>query len=410
MSAVFWDMSGPMRDFILKSRKRLSGILLFFLLIISSVSLHPETGVRIPVRHIGKEELVSLHDLVTGLSLNLSLDLPFGRIRLYHKEHFAILAVGYSHMILDGRLYKADRAVIREDGDVLLPVLFAQAITNRVTGCLVERDGDHLATGEEEPRAVKPHQQTEPADEIKTERDRIGFIIIDAGHGGKDPGAIGKGGLREKDMTLAISRELAAYLKKKLPGVNITLSRNRDVFLELGERTDIANRKLVRGINGLFISVHVNASLVPKVSGFETYFLSQNPSNEEARSTAALENDVVILEEKSNRGKRYGDVDYIEAMMLTTQIQKESSLLAESIQQGLSRQIKESKSHGVKKADFFVLRGSLMPAALVEVGYITNGHEAGLLKTKPYQNRLACGIGDGILGFMKQYERMIKVR
>ena len=408
MSAEYSDISGPTQVSILKSRNRLAGLFFILAILSSAVPLHPEMDVHIPVRNSGRDDTVSLHDLVTTLNLNLSLEPASGRIRLYYKEHFAIFATGYSHMILDGRLYKADIPVARENGDVMLPQLFAQAIAKRITGKEIIREGDFLVAGHEEslPEKMVPSEK-EPAQVIAPERDRIGFIIIDAGHGGKDPGAIGKGGLREKDMTLAISRELAAYLKKKLPGVKVCLSRNRDIFLELGERTDMANRKLVRGVNGLFISVHVNASLVPRISGFETYFLSQNASNEDARSTAALENGVIILEEKSNQGKRYGDVDYIEAMMLTTQIQKESSLLAESIQRGLSREISEFKSHGVKKADFFVLRGSLMPAALVEVGYITNSREAGFLKTKSYQNRLARGIGDGILGFMKQYQRMI---
>ena len=403
MSAEYLDTCGNMRDFILKSRKYTLALLVL-LIVFPLTTVQPQGGFRLPVIRYEGDELVSVADLVSKLNLNLSLDLPADRIRLYHNEHFALFAVGYSHMILDGRLYKAPIPVVRMKGEVFVPVIFAESIASRVTGRTVHRGDNFLIDGDEMPLPVKPV----PVPDMAPARDRIGFIIIDAGHGGKDPGAVGRGGLREKDMTLTIARELAAYLKKNIHGVDVTMTRNRDIFLELGERTDRANGKLVQGVNGLFVSVHVNASLVPQISGFETYFLSQNPSNDEARNTAALENDVIILEEKSAKGKRYGDVDYIEAMMLTTQIQKESSMLAESIQKGLDVQVREFKSRGVRKADFFVLRGSLMPAALVEVGYITNRRESGFLRDKKYQNRLARGIGDGILGFMKQYERMIR--
>ena len=98
------------------------------------------------------------------------------------------------------------------------------------------------------------------------------------------------------------------------------------------KRTEIANGLLKEKQNGIFISIHVNAHLSKRISGFETYFLSQNPTNEEARNTAALENNVIVLENKIGSKKHYGDIDYIEAMMLTTQILKESSMLANSIQ------------------------------------------------------------------------------
>jgi N-acetylmuramoyl-L-alanine amidase len=150
----------------------------------------------------------------------------------------------------------------------------------------------------------------------------------------------------------------------------------------------------------------VNASVSDRISGFETYFLSQNPSNEDARNTAALENNVIVLEERGNR-KKYGDIEYIEARMMTTQIQKESSMLARSIQGAMARRIRRFQSRGVRKADFYVLRGSLMPAVLVETGYITNAAEAKYLKKSSHQKDLANGIADGIISFIRQYNRGI---
>ena len=189
--------------------------------------------------------------------------------------------------------------------------------------------------------------------------------------------------------------------------IKIKPTRTTDKFIELSERAEIANRELKKGINGAFVSIHVNASVSNKISGFETYILSQNPTNEEARKTAALENNVVILENQKSGGKKYDDIDYIEALMMTTQIQRESLLLANSIQNNLSKKIKEFKSRGVNKADFFVLRGVLMPAVLVEVGFITHPEEIKFLQKDDYQDKLAAGIVDGIIAFINQHNKLI---
>ena len=186
------------------------------------------------------------------------------------------------------------------------------------------------------------------------------------------------------------------------------MTRRNDSFIELAKRTDVANKFLKKDQNGIFLSIHVNATLSSIISGFETYYLSQNPSNEEARNTAALENNVIVLEDRSHRNKAYNDIDYIEAMMITTQIQKESKVLANSIQQGMNRKIRKFKSRGVKKADFFVLRGALMPAVLVEVGFITNTKEAQYLTTKTYQQSIARGLARGVSDFVNKYNSMIK--
>jgi N-acetylmuramoyl-L-alanine amidase len=153
----------------------------------------------------------------------------------------------------------------------------------------------------------------------------------------------------------------------------------------------------------------VNASITSKVSGYETFFLSQNPSNEDARSTAALENNVIVLENTPGKKSSYNDVDYIEAMMITTQIQKESSALADSIQRGMTKKNRAFSSRGVKKADFFVLRGVLMPAALVEIGYISNAREAKYLTTKSHQEAIAEGIAEGVKSFISRYHRLIRL-
>ena len=203
----------------------------------------------------------------------------------------------------------------------------------------------------------------------------------------------------EKHITLEIAKKLARYLETNLRGVRVVHTRNNDTFIELGRRIDIANARLKENENGLFISIHINASISPRISGFETYVLSQNPSNEDARATAALENNVIILEDRE-QAKKYDDAAHMEAFMLTAQIQKESAMLAESIQSSIDATISEFKSRGVKKADFYVLRGALMPSVLVEAGYITNTRELRYLQKSGHQDKIARGIGKGIIQFI----------
>ena len=333
-----------------------------------------------------------------------SFDIVLQRGKLYYKEHVTAYKIGYSYILADNMLVKGEYPVIREKGDILLPLYLAKKIIEAFYPELSVADrGNALTFQVQEPSKKSGVEPISPS----TSADPITFIILDAGHGGKDPGAIGKGGLKEKNITLAVTKNLESSLKNKIKNIPVYLSRRTDIFLELYERTEFANKRLKKNTNGILVSIHVNASVSPKISGFETYFLSQNPSNEEARNTAALENNVIIFEEKSGK-KRYGEIEYIEARMITTQIQKESSMLAHSIQNAMSKNVKPFKSRGVRKADFYVLRGALMPAVLVEIGFITNEPESQSLSKPAYQKMLSESISDGIAAFIAEYNKMMK--
>ena len=358
----------------------------------------------LPVLLINGKKYISLYDMQASFPFEASFDIILQRGKLYHKEHVAVYKIGHSYILADSMLVRGEYPVIRGNGEIFLPLYLAGKIIEAFYPELVITDKDSALIFRV--RELSEKSSTEPAPPPST--DPIAFIIIDAGHGGKDPGAVGKGGLKEKNITLNVAKNLESSLKGKVKNVPVYLSRRTDIFLELHERTEFANKRLKKNINGIFVSIHVNASISPKISGFETYFLSQNPSNEEARNTAALENNVVIFEEKAGRKKKYGEIEYIEARMITTQIQKESSMLARAIQNAMSKNVKPFKSRGVRKADFYVLRGSLMPAVLVEIGFITNESESKLLNKPDYQKMLSDSISDGIVAFITEYNKMIK--
>lgn len=361
---------------------------------------------KIPIQKYKGKHYISLHDLQRTTSLESTYDFILQRGKIYHGNSYVVYQPGLSIAVINGMLIRMDYPVQRVKGEVLLPL--------QLSGNVLSRFYPEYRVSMKFPflSMVKTQQEQRDPFEKKreiprhTSKDAIKFIIIDAGHGGKDPGAIGKGNVREKVINLKLARMVRSELGRRLKGTRIIMTRNSDKFIELGKRTEIANRQLKNGVNGVFVSIHVNASVSHKISGFETYFLSQNPTNEEARATAALENNVVILEDE-NRRKQYKDADFIEALMITTQIQKESSMLAESIQKHMDNLVWEFKSRGVKKADFFVLRGALMPSVLVEAGYVTHHKERTYLLKSSYQKKIARGIAQGIVNFIDTYNREI---
>jgi len=388
-------------------------IALLLLLIVSTAPVHSlELKTRLSVATIAGNAYVSLHALTDRLNLDSSFDIITGRGKIYRGSNFTVYQEGICAILLNGKLKKYRYPVTRREGELFIPVQFAiDLLAEYVPGSKITCGASSLeivfpSPGKETPRTP----ETQPARDAQPSaygKDMIRFIIIDPGHGGKDPGAIGKGGVYEKHITLEIAKKLARYLETNLRGVRVVHTRNNDTFIELGRRIDIANARLKENENGLFISIHINASISPRISGFETYVLSQNPSNEDARATAALENNVIILEDRE-QAKKYDDAAHMEAFMLTAQIQKESAMLAESIQSSIDATISEFKSRGVKKADFYVLRGALMPSVLVEAGYITNTRELRYLQKSGHQDKIARGIGKGIIQFINKYNAMIK--
>ncbi len=363
-----------------------------------------QDSIVIPIKVINNNAFVSEYDIRTMLPVQSTFDIVLQRGRIVNRERYALYHVGLAIALVNDSLARSDYPVMRQHGEIMIPLDIAVPM---LTALLPEYEVDVKAnaiTIKKIPTHVKEKEKKTPV--TKVSKDAIGFIVVDAGHGGKDPGAIGKGGIKEKHITLKIAKEVKLALQQRLPGIEVIMTRTTDRFIELGERTEIANKMLKKGVNGLFISIHCNAAVVSKISGFETYYLSQNPSNEEARTTSVLENNVIIFENPEKR-KRYGDVEMIEALMITTQIQKESAMLAASVQRYLDKTIHEFKSKGVKKADFFVLRGCLMPSVLIEVGYITSPKEKKYLIDKNYQKRLAKGITAGIVEFINEYNRNI---
>lgn len=229
---------------------------------------------------------------------------------------------------------------------------------------------------------------------------RLGLqtIVLDPGHGGDDPGAVGPGGLREKALTLDIAQRVAALARDEL-GVTVVLTRTRDTFVPLRERTAFANRQKA----DLFVSVHVNAAPAATATGTEAYFLSSEATDNAARAAAAFENKVIALEP----GPRTSARDLLRSILwdlAQSEFQQESSRLAEALQDSLERALR-LPSRGVKQAPFYVLGGAAMPAVLVEIGFISNPREEQRLQDDGYRDRIARALAAGLAAYKRRYDQ-----
>ncbi len=237
-----------------------------------------------------------------------------------------------------------------------------------------------------------------PPKEIKPKEQRkINKIIIDPGHGDKDPGAIGPSGLTEKEIVLKISKELRKILKKQ--GFTVLMTREGDSFVRLRQRSKMANNS---GAD-LFVSIHCNATGWRKeAGGFETFFLSTAKTSW-ARAVEAKENAVIEFETPS---AEESTIEYIFYDLMQNLHLRESSDLADFIQESMAENL-IIEDRGVKQANFHVMREIYMPSVLVETAFISNVEEEKLLKTKTFQKKIAKGIAEGILKFKRMYEKKL---
>jgi len=216
-------------------------------------------------------------------------------------------------------------------------------------------------------------------------------IIIDPGHGGKDPGAIGlKGRVREKDVILAIGKQVAAALRKKL-GAKVYLTRSNDTFITLGDRNRIANRKQA----DIFLSIHGNASTNKKAQGIEIYYL--NKATDQASKRLAVR-------ENEGSPKAEADLEAIVSDLLQTAATEESSDLAKRVKSSFERRLQKKydiEDVQIKTALFYVLVGAKCPSLLIETGFVTNPSEGKRLTKIAFQKDMANTIAEAVAVYWK---------
>ncbi len=234
-----------------------------------------------------------------------------------------------------------------------------------------------------------------------TSHAKLDVIVLDAGHGGKDSGAVGPGGYMEKQATLGIILKLGKLIEKEMPGVKVVYTRHDDRFIELYRRGEIANESHGK----LFISVHCNSTpqKPSNATGFTTYFLRPGKT-EAAIHVAARENAVIKYETGHHKYANLSDVDYILTSMSRNQDVKFSEKFAALVQQELGKKV-HIPDNGVSQAGFLVLIGASMPNVLIETGFISNPKEEALLRSDAGESNYAKGILEAIKKYKAIYER-----
>ena len=247
------------------------------------------------------------------------------------------------------------------------------------------------------PESVEPRERRETATPLRV-------MVLDAGHGGHDPGAIGPTGLTEKELVLDVTLRVRRLVEERL-GIKVLLSRDTDHFVTLRDRTSYANRERA----DVFVSIHANAHRQTASEGVEIYFLSSEATDNAARQVAALENSVTQLE-KPAAGPRGGRTDILKSILwdlAQSEFQAESSHLAEIVLDSMTRSLR-IPNRGVKQAGFYVLGGAAMPAILVEVGFVTNPKEERKLRDPRYRDEIARAIFDGLAEYKRRWDHRMR--
>ncbi len=231
-------------------------------------------------------------------------------------------------------------------------------------------------------------------------------VVIDAGHGGRDPGAIGKIS-KEKDIVLNVALKLGAYINQYLPDVKVVYTRSKDVFIPLNKRAEIANKNKA----DLFISIHANAISTSKIYGAETFVLGLHRTKENLE-VAKLENSVIVLEEDYTTTYQGFDPNSAESYIIFELMQNihidQSIYMATLVQDQFKNRVGR-KDRGVKQAGFLVLRQAAMPSVLVELGFLTNNSEEKFIASEKGQTYLASALFRAVRDYKEEFDAKSKM-
>ncbi len=401
--------------------KKLFFLLIYFFLL---TALYPQS-----------EKYFPLNNFIQTEKIDIEYNNDIGKIILKKNSKIAILLINSPYIILENQNYFINDLVIFKNGTVYIPenlyLLIKKYLTSKKnfnsqkyitmnniddnfylnTAAVLSQNKDSVEEKKAnitESKKTDNNNKTANSNEIPSanninvkdryiydkeaaEKIKINAIIIDPGHGGSDPGAIGFSGLKEKEINLKTSLLLYEKLKENFKDKKIILTREQDDYMSLDKRSHIANFVFDKYGPSLFISIHVNASKSKKSYGFETWYLV-----EEYRRNIV----------KSGNISNDADVETVLNSMLNDEIYKESKYLANRIQFHLNNEIGYvSLDRGIKEQTYFVIKKSIMPAVLVEIGFNTNKYEELRLTKQEYLNKIASAILNGVIDFIKLYEQ-----
>ena len=336
---------------------------------------------------------ISLNDIGEIIGNGSFVNSKTEKIVIYVEGFKIKLSNNISFIIIDNKTYQMKSKLFKDNNQYYAPIndFFNILALHGTEKYFIDYNQMSISVSS---TIKKTPERAEMNIDLKKEKNKWKFntIIIDPGHGGKDPGAIGYRGTKEKDIALDVAKRLEKKISKNM-NVKAILTRDEDIFLRLGERTRFANEN-----NGdLFISIHANAAEDRRASGFETFLIGPN-RNEAAVKVAARENAVLELEDGSTT--KLTDEALIKATIAQAGFANFSEQFAALVQEEMGKRI-QSKNRGVKQAGFYVLMGASMPNVLIELGFISNPSEEKKLKSSNYRDVLATSIYRAIEKYQK---------
>lgn len=329
---------------------------------------------------IENNKFFSINDFLSSTGSEPYINEKTEKIVFYLDNKKIKITNGITFLLIDDNIYQLSSKVVRQNNEYFVHIdSFINIINSSLQNLSIISNSSEIiisSTAKTKNVAIKNI-------DIEKNKWKFSTIIIDPGHGGKDPGAVGYRGTLEKDIALDVAKRLEKKISKNMK-VKTVLTRDEDIFLKLGERTRIANEN-----NGsLFISIHANAATDRRASGFETFLIGPN-KNEAAVRVAARENSVLELEGVA--GKKLTNEDLIQATIAQSAFASKSEKFAALVQEEIGKRV-QGKNRGVKQAGFYVLMGASMPNVLVELGFISNLAEEKKLRSSQYREVLATAI------------------
>ena len=339
-------------------------VIFYFL---SGCATAPNTG-GLPVYSLNGTSYLPLAKLCQQSGISWDYDTLTRTVTLTKGVHKIELMAGETLVLVDGSPQHLKQRVDFYQGEVVVPYKFKEQVLD----------------------PLFPGAAAEKAGAIPL---KIKKVVIDSGHGGYDPGTIGKSGIKEKYVNLDIAKRLEKLLRNA--GVKVVMTRSSDKFISLQQRVDIANNS---GAD-IFISVHSNANRVRSLRGFEAYYISFG-TDDISRALSAAKNADLNIE----RSCFYRETTELKATLwdlIYSSNRAESVRIAEDICRAADRQL-EAKILGVKGAGYYVLKGCHMPAVLIEVGFLSNDTEEHLLKNTYYRQQIAEAVAQGVINYSRE--------
>ena len=329
---------------------------------------------------IENNKFFSINDFLSSTGSELYINEKTEKIVFYLDNKKIKITNGITFLLIDDNIYQLSSKVVRQNNEYFVHIdSFINIVNSSLQNLSIISNSSEMIISS----TTKTKNVAIKNIDIEKNKWKFSTIIIDPGHGGKDPGAVGYRGTLEKDIALDVAKRLEKKISKNMK-VKTVLTRDEDIFLKLGERTRIANEN-----NGsLFISIHANAATDRRASGFETFLIGPN-KNEAAVRVAARENSVLELEGVA--GKKLTNEDLIQATIAQSAFASKSEKFAALVQEEIGKRV-QGKNRGVKQAGFYVLMGASMPNVLVELGFISNLAEEKKLRSSQYREVLATAI------------------